>query len=417
MRMMHKDAQTILRGAIDANMPEANVRAALKKHKFTEDGDIFVVAIGKAAWTMANAAYCQLGFKITAGIVITPYGYSKGDIPRMEIYEASHPLPDQNSLDATQKVMDMVHKLKARDEVVFLVSGGGSSLFEKPLSPLTLEDLKNVDDQLIKSGADIVEINMIRKRLSQVKAGRFARLCEPAKLFTLILSDVLSDRVDTIASGPEIADESTNFDALNVIKKYDIQISPEVKKCLEIETPKQVDNVEIQIIGSVRLFCESVAKIAESLGYASTIMTTQLSCHARDAGNMLAAIARQIGLDKYSIQRPCALIFGGETVVHVTGSGKGGRNQEIALAAAAGIEGLDGLAIFSIASDGIDGPTDVAGAIVDGMTLARLRDKKIRASKALDNNDSYTALKMVNSLIFTGPTGTNVNDVSVILVG
>jgi hydroxypyruvate reductase len=417
MKMMHNDAQTIIRTAINLNMPEANVRTALKKHKFSEDGDIYVVAVGKAAWVMANAAYCELGLRLSKGIVITKYGHSKGEIPKMEICEAGHPLPDENSLTATSKALDMVANLKERDEIIFLLSGGGSALFEKPLEPLTLADLSELEDKMIKSGADIVEINTVRKRLSAVKGGRFAAACAPSKIFAVILSDVLGDRIDAIASGPVSPDPNTAADALAILRKYNIEISPEIKQCIEMETSSRVDNVTASIIGSVRLLCEGTANVASSLGYTPVILSSEISCHAKDAGSMMASIARQVGQNKYSLKKPAAIIFGGETVVEVKGNGKGGRNQEIALAAAAGIEGMEDVAIFSISSDGTDGPTEAAGAIVDGFSAKRLRDKKILISEVLKNNDSYNALKKINALIVTGPTGTNINDISVILIG
>jgi hydroxypyruvate reductase len=416
MKMLYNDAQTIIKGAIDANMPELAVRNIVKKHKFSPDGDVYVVAIGKAAWTMANAAYCALGYKIKKGIVITKYDHSKGEIPNMEIIEAGHPVSDENTLIGTQKALDLVKGLKSRDDVLLLISGGGSALFEKPLDGISLEDIIDINKQLLACGADIVEMNMIRKRLSAVKGGRFAQACMPAKVFTVVLSDVLGDRIDSIASGPAVADSSTALDALNVIKKYDLKINDNLKKHIETETPKELENVESAIIGSVRIFCESAAEIAAGLGYTPLILCSEMKCEARQAGSLIASIAKQAGKGKYSVNRPCAIIFGGETVVNVKGNGKGGRNQELALSAAEAIEGMNNVIVFSFGSDGTDGPTDAAGAIVDGMTAKKLRDKKLKISDILDNNDSYNALKKINGLITTGPTGTNVNDISVILV-
>ncbi|MDR1952514.1 MAG: glycerate kinase [Elusimicrobiota bacterium] len=419
MQSLIGDAQTIIKRTIEENMPEVSVKNVLRKHKISQEGDVYVAAIGKAAWTMANAAYCTLGTRIKRGIVITKYNHSKGEIPNMEIIEAGHPLSDENTIIGTQKVIDMVKDLKARDEILFFVSGGGSSLFEKPLEGVTLDDIVNINNQLLACGADIVEINMIRKRLSSVKAGRFAQICAPAKVFTIILSDVLGDRLDSIASGPTVPDMTTSLDAMNVVRKYNLDVSDKIKKYLSEETPKNIDNAETVIMQSVRTLCQSAAEIAESFGYTPLILTDELSGQARQAGSFMAQIARQVGKGKYSIKRPCIIILGGETVVCVKGKGKGkgGRNQEIALAAAEGIEGMENVVIFSLGSDGTDGPTDAAGGIVDGMTAEKLRQKKIKISEVLDDNDSYTALKKINSLIVTGPTGTNVNDISVILVG
>ncbi|MDR2772408.1 MAG: glycerate kinase [Elusimicrobiota bacterium] len=415
MQTLINDAHAIIKRTIEANMMETSIRDVLRKHKFSDEGDVYIVAIGKASWTMANAAYCSIGTHIKQGIVITKYGHSKGAIPHMKIFEAGHPIPDENSLAATQEVIDMVKALRATDEVIFLVSGGGSALFEKPLDGITLEDIISINDQLLKCGADIVEINMVRKRLSAVKAGRFAQICYPVKVFSVILSDVLGDKLDSIASGPAVPDMTISFDVMNVIKKYNISINPVIKKLISDETPKTLENVETVILGSVRSLCESAAECAEGFGYTPLILTTELRCEAREAGSFIASIARQVGKDKYSLKKPSAIIFGGETVVRVKGTGKGGRNQEIALAAAEGIDGLENIVIFSLGSDGTDGPTDAAGGIVDGSSARRLRDKKIKISAALADNDSYNALKKINALITTGPTGINLNDISVIL--
>jgi hydroxypyruvate reductase len=412
MEKLHKDAQTIINKSIEANMPQAAVKNALKNHQFS--ANIFVVAIGKAAWAMANAAYQELGSKIKKGIVITKYGHSQGAIGSMEIIEAGHPISDENTIKGAQKAIDLVSPLTQNDEVLFLISGGGSALFEKPLEGLTLNDIIDINNQLLSSGADIVEINMIRKRLSAVKAGRFAQICAPSKVFTVVLSDVLGDRLDSIASGPAAPDMSTMQDALDAVKKYNLKFNETIQKYLISETPKKLDNVETVITGSVRALCESAGYIAQSLGYTPYILCSEMKGEAREIGAFTAAIAKQAG-GKYSPQKPCAIILGGETIVHIKGKGKGGRNQEIALSAAMDIAGMDNVLIFSVGSDGTDGPTDAAGAIVDGTTKAKLSAKEIKIQDVLDNNDSYNALKAVDSLIITGPTGTNVNDITVIL--
>ncbi len=413
MKKILIDADAIIQGAIRENLPEAAVENALKGKSFS--GNLYLVAIGKAAWNMANAARLALGDRIHKGIVITKYQHSQGEIPGMEIVEAGHPLSDENTILGTQKAIDMVKDLGQGDEVIFLISGGGSALFEAPLPGVSLADLVDINSQLLASGADIVEINMIRKRLSSVKAGRFAQICAPAKVFTIVLSDVLGDRLDSIASGPAAPDQSTVEDAAAVVGKYGLKLTSAMESYLNQETPKETANVETVITGSVTTLCTSAASIAKKQGYTPYILTSNLNCEAREAGKMLASMACQVGCNSWSIQRPCAIIMGGETVVHLKGKGKGGRNQELALAAAQGIAGMEDTVIFSVGSDGTDGPTDAAGGIVDGNTATRLIEKGLKLQEILDNNDAYHGLLAIDQLIKTGPTGTNVNDLTVLL--
>lgn len=413
MQKLYKDARQIIDKSIEENLPGAAVRSALADKSFS--GSLYLVAIGKAAWTMAKAAHEELGARIKKGIVITKYEHSGGDIPGMEIIEAGHPLSDENTILGTQKAVELAESLGENDELLFLISGGGSALFEKPLPGITLDDIVGVNSQLLASGADIVEINMIRKRLSSVKAGRFAQIAAPAKVFTIVLSDVLGDRLDSIASGPAAPDMSTAEDARKVVEKYKLNITPAMKELLDTETPKSTDNVETVITGSVSTLCASAAKSAEELGYTPYILCSNLNCEASEAGRMAASMAAEINNGSGRISSPCVIILGGETVVHLKGTGKGGRNQELALWAAVGIAGLEDVLVFSVGSDGTDGPTDAAGAIVDGETVSQLKAKGINVQKVLDNNDSYNALKAVDKLIITGPTGTNVNDITVIL--
>jgi len=417
MEKLYKDANVIIDRAIKENMPGEAVRNALKNHKF--NGNIYLAAIGKAAWTMAHCAQKELGSRLKRGIVITKYRHSLGDISGIEIIEAGHPLSDENTISGTKKVIEMAQELGTGDELLFLISGGGSALFEDPLPGLKLSDIVETNSQLLSCGADIVEINMIRKRLSSVKAGRFAQICVPAKVFTVVLSDVLGDRLDSIASGPAAPDLSTTEDVMAVVEKYKLKVSKTIKEYLSKETPKSLDNVETVITGSVRTLCESAAEIAASLGYTPHVLCTEMNCEAREAGRMISSFAKEIafGSDISRFRKPCAIILGGETVVNLKGKGKGGRNQELVLAAAEGIAGIDNLLIFSFGSDGTDGPTDAAGGIVDGTTTQRLKEKGIKITNALDNNDSYNALSAVDALIKTGPTGTNVNDVAVVLAG
>ena len=415
MDRLRKDAKKIIEGAIEANMPEAALLSALEGHDF--GGAVSLVAIGKAAWRMANSARENLGGRIKNGVVITKYDHAMGEIPGVEIIEAGHPLPDENSIRGTEKAVALAKSLGAGDELLFLISGGGSALFEMPLPGITLGDMININDQLLACGADIVEINMIRKRLSGVKAGRFAKLCAPARVFAVVLSDVIGNRLDSIASGPAAPDKSTSEEAMAIVRKYDLSLTDAMKEHIATETPKSIENVTTVITGSVDTLCRSAAEIARGLGYAPHILCAEMNCEAREAGRLAAAIARQADGGDYSFSRPCALIMGGETVVRLKGKGKGGRNQEFALAAARGIAGMDDTVIFSAGSDGSDGPTDAAGGFADGKTAEDLRAKGINIDEVLRNNDSHHALKAVDRLIITGPTGTNVNDIAVILCG
>jgi len=407
---LRKDCNYIVSEAISRVRPDAAVRRALEGCQFPAAGRLLLVAVGKAAWAMAKVASDCIGDRLDGGIVITKHGYSEGPIGNLLIREAGHPVPDFDTFSATEEVLALTDDLTEEDTVVFLLSGGGSSLFEAPLVRQT--ELQQITQSLLACGADIVEINTIRKRLSAVKGGRFAKHCSPARVFTIVLSDIIGDPLDMIASGPAYPDSSTCADALAIVEKYGLQLSEGAMACLMQETPKLLDNVETVVTGSVRELCAAAADACRELGYQPLILTDSLNCVAREAGAMLAAIARY----HQNTDRSLAFLLGGETVVHLTGKGKGGRNQEIALAAAQGIAGLVNTAVFSVGSDGTDGPTDAAGGFVTHETYAALLEKGIRIHEVLANNDAYTALQASGGLIFTGATGTNVNDVSVVLI-
>lgn len=406
---LRQDADEIIQASIQAVLPDEAVTKALKGKSFG-NGKVYLVAAGKAAWQMANTAATLLGERLEKGVAITKYEHVKGEIPKVNCYEAGHPVPDNNSFEATKAAIELVKDLKEEDTVVFLLSGGGSALFEAPL--IAGEELADITKQLLACGADIVEINTIRKRLSSVKGGRFAKLCEPAKVFSIVLSDVLGDPLDMIASGPAYPDSSTSDQAVAIAKKYQLLLSGAVWKLLEEETPKVLTNVETQITGSVRNLCEAAAEVCHKKGYDTVLLTDQLNCEAREAGAFLAAIAKTY----QNTEKSMAFIAGGETVVHLTGKGKGGRNQELALAAAEGIRGLKETAVFSVGSDGTDGPTDAAGGYVDDKTANILQEKNIHIYDVLKENDAYHALQKTDGLIMTGATGTNVNDVAVLLI-
>lgn len=407
---IYTDAQQIIHAALTACLPDNAVRRALEGHVFP-GGRIFLVAIGKAAWQMASCAAQCLGDRLQAGVVVTKHGHAMGEIPHCAIYEGGHPVPDEGSFRGTRAAMELVQNLDPEDTVVFLVSGGGSALFELPLIPS--DDLADLTQQLLACGADIVEMNTIRKRFSAVKGGKFAQLCAPAQVFAVVLSDILGDPLDMIASGPACPDSATCADARAVAERLRLRLTAEMKHLLDVETPKSLTNVETVVTGSVRELCRVAAEICRTLGYTPVLLTDRLCCEAREAGSFLSSIARTHGDTDHSL----AFLAGGETVVHLCPNpGLGGRNQELALAAAEGIAGMENALLFSLGSDGTDGPTDAAGGIVDGTTAARLATQGIDIEKALDHHDAYPALQAVDGLLITGPTGTNVNDLSVLLI-
>ena len=406
---LRKDADQIIASSLKAVLPDEAVQRALQNF-VPGSGRTLLVAAGKAAWQMAAAAVRTLGH-VDGGVVVTKYDHVKGEIPGVVCCEGGHPVPDSGSFAGTQKALDLVQGLTGNDTVLFLLSGGGSALFEKPL--VSGEELQDITRQLLACGADIVEMNTIRKRLSAVKGGRFAQLCAPAKVFSIVLSDILGDPLDMIASGPAYPDTSTCAEAQAIAEKYHLELSAEAKALLGRETPKTLDNVTTQITGSVRELCAAAAAECRTLGYEPVVLTDQLCCEAREAGSFLASILRTHAGEGKKL----AFLAGGETVVHLTGKGLGGRNQELALAAAPGIAGLDQAAVFSFGSDGTDGPTDAAGGYVDGSTQSALAAQGMDVFLTLADNDAYHALKAVDGLVMTGPTGTNVNDVAVALLG
>lgn len=406
---LRKDADLIISKAIHHVLPDEAVAQALKNKNF-DNGKLIVVSAGKAGWQMAKAASDLLKDRIDAGVVVTKYDHVKGELPHFTCYEAGHPVPDENSFIGTQAALEITSNLTENDTVLFLLSGGGSALFEKPL--VTPEELTDITKQFLACGAEITEINTIRKRISAVKGGKFAQLCAPAHVFSIVLSDILGDPLDMIASGPAYPDSSTCEKALEIVKKYNLKLSDHAMELLHIETPKELHNVETMITGSVRNLCNAAADAARDLGYEPFILTDQLTCQAKEAGSFLSAIAKSY----QNTDKSLAFIAGGETVVHLTGKGKGGRNQELALAAAEGLAECKDSAVFSIGSDGTDGPTDAAGGYADHTTKALLKQHNVEIYEVLHNNDAYHALEKTGGLIITGATGTNVNDVAVLLI-
>ena len=403
------DSKQIIDAAIHAALPDTAVEQALEQLPEYE-GRLILVAAGKAAWQMASAAQRRLGDRISGGVVITKYHHAQGPIGRLSVFEAGHPVPDENSYRATQAAIDVVTGLTESDLVLFLLSGGGSALFERPL--IAPGELEEITRQMLASGADITEINTLRKRFSAVKGGKFAQLCAPAQVFSIVLSDILGDPLDSIASGPAYPDSTTAAQAQAITEKYCLKLSSDARARLAEETPKKLANVRSIVTGSVRQLCAAASQTAATLGYKPIVLSASICCEAREAGSFLASIAQYHQDSKGSL----AFILGGETVVHLTGDGLGGRNQELVLGAAGGIAGMSNTLIFSIGSDGTDGPTDAAGGWVDGETVNRLTAKGLRLDDVLQRNDSYHALKAIGGLIVTGPTGTNVNDLTVLLL-
>ena len=395
---MNNDVKLIIDEIIKNINPYERTIDGLNNFKLNNGRNI-LISIGKAAWTMAKAVIETI--EIDEGAVITKYGHSKGDLRNVKIFEAGHPIVDENSLKATQYALDITSNLKENDNVILLVSGGGSALFEKPL--IGLEELQDINNQLLKSGASINEINTIRKRLSMVKGGKFALHCLPAHIYTVVLSDVLGNDLSSIASGPA-AIETNNISAIEIIDKYSLSVSEKTKEYLNIKPIKELNNVSNVIIGSVEQLCEYTKKTCEKLGYESRIIKNNETNEAKYVGEELASYALNNNGKK-------AYIIGGETVVRVKGKGLGGRNTELALAASKVIKDIKGVCLFSFGSDGTDGPTDAAGGYVDQNTANR-----IDVDYYLENNDSYNALKQTDGLIITGPTGSNVNDIYVLLI-
>ena len=406
---LRHDADAIVAASIKAVQPDEAVARALRGKEFP--GRVVLVAAGKAAWQMAKAAHDCMGARIDSGVVVTKYGHVMGPIANFDCREAGHPVPDENSFSGAQAALELVSGLTEKDTVLFLLSGGGSALFEKPLIPL--DELQLMTDRLLASGADITEINTIRKHLSAVKGGRFAQWSRPAHVHTIVLSDVLGNSLDMIASGPTAADPTTSAQAREIARRYGLPLSGEALRALESETPKQLCNATWEIIGSVKELCRAAQEACRELGYQPILITDHMEGEAREAGRRLAELLKARSGDG----RRLAYIAGGETVVHLTGNGLGGRNQELALSAAQTLSGLPNASLISVGSDGTDGPTDAAGGYVDGDTLYELERLGIDCNAALEENDSYHALGAIGNLVITGPTGTNVNDVAVGLIG
>ncbi len=400
--------------------------------------DLFVIGFGKASWQMAGAIEEIFGTAISEGIVITKYGHAKkersagnsqesGDLKKIKVFEAGHPVPDENGTMATREIIRLLEKTDERSLLLCLLSGGGSALFVSPCEGITLGDKQMITDQLLRAGADITELNSVRKHLSAVKGGRLAEIAYPATIISMIISDVIGDKLDVIASGPTAPDHSTFDDADNVLNKFNLRekapksvldIIERGKKGLIPDTPKADNsvfkNVTNLIIGNNQKALDAAEREAVSLGFETEIISSSLTGEARETGKWLAKKAMET--KKSSGHHPRCLISGGETTVTVKGKGKGGRNTELALSFAMEIEGVEGVTLLSAGTDGTDGPTDAAGAIVDGETIPIARRLGLNPEEYLKNNDSYNFFKQTGSLLITGPTGTNVMDIQIVLL-
>ncbi len=405
------------------------LRAGTEEVDLTQVGRVVVVGLGKAGAPMAAAVEEILGERISRGVVVTKYGHV---LPTklIRIHEAGHPVPDQNGVAGARAILEHVQGLAPEDLVLVLISGGGSALTPAPTAGIRLEEKQALTKTLLACGADIREINTLRKHISEIKGGQLGRAAAPACVITLILSDIVGDPLDAIASGPTVPDPTSYADALAILDKYRIraEIPAAIRSHLEAgargeipETPKPDDplfrRIRSVMVGSNIQALTAASAEAERLGLTPLILSSFIEGETRDVARMHAALAREVRSSGHPLPPPCCLISGGETTVTLRGQGKGGRNQEFSVAAALDIAGLRDVVILSAGTDGTDGPTDAAGALADGQTCARAAALGLNPRAALDDNDAYPFFERVGDLILTGPTNTNVMDVRLVLVG
>ncbi len=432
---LRRPALRIFKAAVQAADPkEAILRhvtihggfliAGPRRYSLSSFRNIYVVGAGKAGAPMAQAMERLLGRHITQGWVNVKYEHT-AELRRIELNECGHPVPDSHGEKGAGRILEIASAAGPNDLVVCLISGGASALLPLPAPPVTLAEKQAITNRLLECGANIHEINCVRKHISLIKGGRLAQLAYPATVLTLILSDVIGDDLDVIGSGPTVPDRSTSGDAKAILDKYALweRIPPGVRKRLNSrasETPKPRDRIfgKVQnlIVASNRLAVNAAAREARKLGFGTMILSTFLEGEAREVARVLGAIAREIRATGNPIKPPACVITGGETTVTIRGMGIGGRNQEFALAAALDIAGMKDVLILSAGTDGSDGPTDAAGATADGTTLARAERQGLDAAKYLAENDSYRFFYPLGDLIKTGPTGTNVADIQIVLV-
>jgi len=439
-KKLRQDAIEIFKAGLAAVEPKAaigkyvslqNNRLIVESREYALDNfnNVYVVGAGKAGASMAAGIESILGDRITGGIINVKYGHAER-LQTIQIVEAAHPVPDEAGMAGTKKMIKMLAAAGERDLVICLLSGGGSALLPLPVEGISLVEKQRTTQRLLACGASINEINAVRKHISAVKGGQLARCVSPATLITLILSDVIGDPLDVIASGPTVPDSSTYGDVAAIFTKYDISaaLPPTVVVHIEkgqqglcAETPKPGDKIfnrtQNLIIASNTEAITASRSSAVELGYNTMILSSFIEGETRDVARVHAAILKEIIHYSQPLATPACIISGGETTVTIRGVGKGGRNQEFVLAAALDIAGLHPVAILSAGTDGTDGPTDAAGAICDGNSIGRAENMNLSAGWFLDNNDSYNFFRKLEDLIITGPTNTNVMDLRIMLVG
>lgn len=432
----------ILASAIDAVDPERAIHNQLKRddntltigqqtYNLDKIRRVFLVAFGKASLPMTKAAADTLGDQLTKGVIITKAQETTLSTPHpvLRIFQASHPVPDQRGVAAAQHIIELLQSTNVDDLVLFLISGGGSALLTAPVETVSLDDIQTLNRTLLACGADIGEINTLRKHLSRVKGGNLARQAHPAQTVSLILSDVIGDPLDVIASGPTVPDPTTYQDAVDILDKYDIRtaIPRNILQHLErgtsgaiADTPKEGETIFVKvqniIVGNNLIAAQAAQDQAQKAGYNTVLLTTRLKGEARIIGPALAAIAQQIDSSEHPIPRPACIIAGGETTVTLQGDGLGGRNQELALSTVGELAGLQNTCLIALATDGDDGPTDAAGAVVTGKTLEQARLKDLNPAKFLSSSDAYHFFDPLDDLLKPGPTLTNVNDLTFIFM-
>jgi glycerate 2-kinase len=391
---------------------------------------IFLVSLGKAALPMTQAMVQILQDQLTGGIILIKEGYisdiNRGQLPtNISIIEAGHPLPDKRGIDGSRRIAKLLENVDERDLIICLISGGGSALMTDPASDISLEDMQLLTSQLLNCGASIDEINTIRKHIERLKGGWLARIAAPSRIVSLILSDVVGNPLEVIASGPTVPDPTTYRDVIAILQHYKLfQSLPKRIHAHLLEglngdipdTPKPgeaiFDRVTNIIIGSNQLSCQAAIHEAQKLGFNTLLLTTFLQGEARQAGRLISAIAKELVFNHQPLPKPACIILGGETTVTVSGNGLGGRNLEIALGAVNDIASLDNITLITLATDGVDGLTDAAGSVVTGETLYHAMEKGLDPQKFLEQNDSYHFFEQLGDLIKIGPTGTNVNDLA-----
>jgi len=390
---------------------------------------VIVIGAGKAGAPMARAVEDVVGDRVTGGLVVVKTGNTV-PLGRIALREASHPLPDAAGEEAARAMLSLASGLDPQDLVLCLISGGGSALLPLPREGVTLQEKIATTDLLLRSGADITEINTVRKHLSRIKGGQLARAVSPARLVSILISDIVGSPIDAIASGPTVPDTTTFADALAVLERHRLteRVPPAVLASLRrgaagslVETPKPGDpvfaNATTAVVADNAIAAKAAVAEAEELGFHSRLLSTYIEGEAREVGRVLAGIAREVAATDHPVARPACLVCGGETTVTVRGAGRGGRNQEVALGAGRALAGIPMVLLASFATDGTDGPTDAAGGVADGTSWARAYAKGLDPAGHLADNNAYPLLDAVGDLLRIGPTNTNVNDLMLILCG